>query len=193
MSTRRQSLLPAISCFGRPACITTVHKLRLDSIKSCEAHTKGWRCSCNKKLTSSANECRRNQLAIANDRGPEHRKALTQRANHGGCMQGKQPAYFTARSLRLTRDAQGMLVVEFHSNGGPLTFTASDHTDFVDAFYRISQDRENKIVILTGTGGKLTRESTSLHSAMLAIPQFGVRSTTKASRSSRIWQTSAFR
>lgn len=70
-------------------------------------------------------------------------------------MQGEQPAYFTAyRSLRLTRDAQGMLVVEFHSNGGPLTFTASDHTDFVDAFYRISQDRENKIVILTGTGGE---------------------------------------
>lgn len=70
-------------------------------------------------------------------------------------MQGKQPAYFTAyRSLRLTRDAQGMLVVEFHSNGGPLTFTASDHTDFVDAFYRISQDRENKIVILTGTGAE---------------------------------------
>jgi enoyl-CoA hydratase/carnithine racemase len=70
-------------------------------------------------------------------------------------MQGKQPAYFTAcRSLGLTRDAQGVLVVEFHSNGGPLTFTASDHTDFVDAFYRISQDRENKIVILTGTGGE---------------------------------------
>jgi len=34
-----------------------------------------------------------------------------------------------------------------------LTFTAADHTDFVEAFYRISQDRENKIVILTGAGG----------------------------------------
>ena len=63
--------------------------------------------------------------------------------------------YFTAyRSLKLTRDAQGVLVVEFHSNGGQLTFTAPDHTDFVDAFYRISQDRENKIVILTGTAGE---------------------------------------
>jgi enoyl-CoA hydratase/carnithine racemase len=70
-------------------------------------------------------------------------------------MQGKQPAYFTAyRSVKPTRDVQGVLVVEFHSNGGPLTFTASDHTDFVDAFYRISQDRENKIVILTGAGGE---------------------------------------
>jgi enoyl-CoA hydratase/carnithine racemase len=70
-------------------------------------------------------------------------------------MQGTQPAYFAAyRSVKLTRDAQGVLVVEFHSKGGPLIFTASDHTDFVDAFYRISQDRENKIVILTGARGE---------------------------------------
>jgi len=34
------------------------------------------------------------------------------------------PAYFRAyRSLRLTRDALGVLVAEFHSNGSPLTFT----------------------------------------------------------------------
>jgi enoyl-CoA hydratase/carnithine racemase len=66
-----------------------------------------------------------------------------------------QPAYFVAyRSLKLTRDAQGVLVVEFHTDGGPLTFTARDHTDFVDAFYRIAQDRANKIVILTGSGGE---------------------------------------
>jgi len=70
-------------------------------------------------------------------------------------METKQPAYFTDyRSLKMTRDAQGVLVLEFHTNGGPLTFTAQDHTDFVDAFYRISQDRENKVVILTGTGGQ---------------------------------------
>ena len=64
-------------------------------------------------------------------------------------------AYFTAyASLKLARDAQGVLVVQFHSNNGPLTFTARDHTDFVDAFYRIAQDRANKIVILTGTAGE---------------------------------------
>src|SRR6201999_3280023 len=28
------------------------------------------------------------------------------------------------------------------------------HTEFVDAFYRIGQDRGNKIVILTGAGGQ---------------------------------------
>jgi enoyl-CoA hydratase/carnithine racemase len=62
--------------------------------------------------------------------------------------------YFTAyRSLKLTRDAEGVLVVQFHNNGGPLTFTAEAHTEVVDAFYRISQDRANKIVIFTGAGG----------------------------------------
>ena len=70
-------------------------------------------------------------------------------------MQTLQGDYFTAyRSLKLTRDANGVLVVEFHSNGGPLTFTAQAHTEVVDAFYRISQDRANKIVILTGAGGE---------------------------------------
>jgi enoyl-CoA hydratase/carnithine racemase len=70
-------------------------------------------------------------------------------------MNVMQPNYFTAyRSLKLARDAQGVLVAEFHSNGKPLTFTAQDHTDFVDAFYRIAQDRANKIVVLTGTGGE---------------------------------------
>jgi enoyl-CoA hydratase/carnithine racemase len=68
--------------------------------------------------------------------------------------QAAAPAYFTAyRSLRMERDAAGVLVVTFNSDSGPLTFTAQDHTDFVDAFYRIAQDRSNKIVILTGAGG----------------------------------------
>src|ERR1700676_2913830 len=69
-------------------------------------------------------------------------------------MQTIRDNYFTAyRSLKLTRDADGVLVAAFHSNGGPLTFTAEAHTEVVDAFYRISQDRANKIVILTGAGG----------------------------------------
>jgi enoyl-CoA hydratase/carnithine racemase len=65
-----------------------------------------------------------------------------------------QTEYFTAySSLKIARDARGVLVVELHSKGGPLTFTARDHTEFVDAFYRIGQDRANTVVIFTGTGG----------------------------------------
>src|SRR6266849_8734489 len=70
-------------------------------------------------------------------------------------MHTNQSKYLNAfQSAKMTRDAQGVLVVEFHTNGGPLTFTALDHTEFVEAFYRIAQDRANKIVILTGTGGE---------------------------------------
>jgi len=70
-------------------------------------------------------------------------------------MQPLQANYFTAyASLNLTRDADGVLVVEFHSNGGPFIFRTQDHTEFVDAFYRIAQDRTNKIAILTGAGGE---------------------------------------
>lgn len=66
-----------------------------------------------------------------------------------------QPEYFSAyRSLKLQRDADGILTAQFHTNGGPLNFTAKDHTDFVDAFYRISQDRSNKVVIFTGAAGQ---------------------------------------
>src|SRR5438128_3342428 len=69
-------------------------------------------------------------------------------------MQAPQDNYFAAYgNLKLTRDAKGILVAQFHSDGGPFIMTAQSHTEFVDAFYRISQDRANKIVILTGAGG----------------------------------------
>src|SRR5271168_4535912 len=70
-------------------------------------------------------------------------------------MQTFQADYFAAyHNLKLTRDANGVLVAEFHSNGGPFIMTAQAHTEFVDAFYRIGQDRGNKTVILTGAGGQ---------------------------------------
>jgi enoyl-CoA hydratase/carnithine racemase len=66
-----------------------------------------------------------------------------------------QSSYFNAyRNVKLTRDEKNVLVAEFHTNGGPFIMTAQSHTEFVDAFYRIGQDRANKIVILTGAGGQ---------------------------------------
>jgi enoyl-CoA hydratase/carnithine racemase len=68
-------------------------------------------------------------------------------------MQTLRADYFSAyHNLKVTRDANGVLVAEFHSDGGPFIMTAPAHTEFVDAFYRIAQDRANKIVILTGAG-----------------------------------------
>ena len=66
-----------------------------------------------------------------------------------------QNDYFTAyHNLNLTRDDKGVLLAEFHSNQGPCIMSAHAHTEFVDAFYRIAQDRGNKIVVLTGAGGE---------------------------------------
>jgi enoyl-CoA hydratase/carnithine racemase len=66
-----------------------------------------------------------------------------------------QADYLSAyHNLKLTRDDKGVLVAEFHSNGGPFIMSAPAHTELVEAFYRISQDRANKIVILTGAGGE---------------------------------------
>ena len=74
-------------------------------------------------------------------------------------MQGSEPTYFSQyRSLKLTRDETGVIVAQFHTEGRSLKFTAQDHTEFVDAFYRIAQDRANKIVILTGAGGDFIPE-----------------------------------
>ena len=64
--------------------------------------------------------------------------------------QTPQPDHFApCHSLKLTRDGNGVPVVEF-SSGGSFTFTAQGPTALVDAFYRIALDRENKIVILSG-------------------------------------------
>src|SRR6202049_2212326 len=69
-------------------------------------------------------------------------------------MQTLRDNYLTAyRTMKMMRDANGVLVVEFHSNGGRCTFSAQHHTEVVDAFHRIAQDRANKIVILTGAEG----------------------------------------
>src|ERR1700686_5525093 len=66
-----------------------------------------------------------------------------------------QTDYLSAyHNLKLTRDDKGVLVAEFHNNGGPFIMSAQAHTEVVDAFYRIAQDRANKIVILTGAGGE---------------------------------------
>jgi len=74
-------------------------------------------------------------------------------------MQTLQADYFAVyRSLKLARDASGVRVLRIHNNREPLIFTAPDPTQFVNAFYRITQARENKIVILTGAGGDRVQE-----------------------------------
>ena len=63
------------------------------------------------------------------------------------------PEYFDKfEHLRLARSANGILEVRLTTNDGPIVFTGKDHHDFVEAFSQIAQDRDNKVIILTGSG-----------------------------------------
>ncbi len=55
-------------------------------------------------------------------------------------------------NARLTRKVNGVLEVALHTNGGKLLFNGHTHEQFVDLFHQIGEDRDNRVVILTGTG-----------------------------------------
>src|SRR5882672_11572656 len=55
-------------------------------------------------------------------------------------------------NARLSRKPNGVLEVALHTNGGKLVFNGHAHEQFVDLFHAIGEDRDNRVVILTGTG-----------------------------------------
>jgi enoyl-CoA hydratase/carnithine racemase len=65
------------------------------------------------------------------------------------------PEYFTAfKNLEFTRTPSGVLTLRFHTDGGPATFTGQLHTDFPRALAEIGDDRDNRVLVLTGTGDR---------------------------------------
>ena len=63
------------------------------------------------------------------------------------------PGYFTKyENFTITRDEDGVLLVRFHTDGGPLTFTGQTHEDFPALLEEIALDSDNKAMVLTGTG-----------------------------------------
>ena len=53
---------------------------------------------------------------------------------------------------KLSRSAEGVMEMSFHSNGDTLTFDGDTHEEFVDLFHTVGADRETRVVIMTGTG-----------------------------------------
>lgn len=53
---------------------------------------------------------------------------------------------------RFTRDDHGVLEVALHTDGGPLQWSLAVHRELPEVFREVGDDRENKVVILTGTG-----------------------------------------
>lgn len=55
-------------------------------------------------------------------------------------------------NARLTRKDNGVLEVALHTDGGKLVFNGHAHEQFVELFHAIGEDRDNRVVILTGLG-----------------------------------------
>lgn len=63
------------------------------------------------------------------------------------------PAYFDRyKNLSFSRDDDGVLLLRFHTDGGPIVFTGQTHEDLPAALEDISLDPDNKALVLTGTG-----------------------------------------
>jgi enoyl-CoA hydratase/carnithine racemase len=55
-------------------------------------------------------------------------------------------------NARLSRKLNGVLEVVLHTDGGKLIFNGHTHEQFVELFHAIGEDRDNRAVILTGSG-----------------------------------------
>jgi enoyl-CoA hydratase/carnithine racemase len=63
------------------------------------------------------------------------------------------PDYFNRyENFALSRSANGALTVRFHTDGAEHTFTGTTHHDFPRLVEDIAYDRDNKVLVLTGTG-----------------------------------------
>ena len=63
------------------------------------------------------------------------------------------PDYFTRyKNFVLSRSASGVLTLRFHTGGGPHTFDGTTHHDFPRLLEDIAFDKDNRILVLTGTG-----------------------------------------
>lgn len=63
------------------------------------------------------------------------------------------PDYFSQyENLAMERTDTGVLTLRFHTDGGPIVFTGQTHHELPRALAEIGADRDNKIVIITGTG-----------------------------------------
>lgn len=63
------------------------------------------------------------------------------------------PSYFDRyENFAIRRSASGVLTVRFHTAGGEHTFTGLAHHDLPRLIEEIAYDRDNKVLVLTGTG-----------------------------------------
>jgi enoyl-CoA hydratase/carnithine racemase len=70
------------------------------------------------------------------------------------------PEYFSqyANFFALDRTASGVVTLRFHTDGGPATFTGSMHAALPRLLDDIAMDRDNQVLVITGTGDRFMSE-----------------------------------
>ena len=56
------------------------------------------------------------------------------------------------RNIALERDERGILLMRLHTNGGKFVWSAESHEELAYCFADIGADRENRVIVMTGTG-----------------------------------------
>jgi enoyl-CoA hydratase/carnithine racemase len=70
------------------------------------------------------------------------------------------------RSVAFSRSDNGVLEVVLHTEGGPLVWGTEPHGELPDAFADIAADRDNRVVLLTGTGDRFCADRDDTLSAL---------------------------
>jgi enoyl-CoA hydratase/carnithine racemase len=69
------------------------------------------------------------------------------------------PDYFlNYANFALDRSATGVVTLRFHTDGGPVTFTGPMHSDLPRVLDEIAMDRDNRVLVITGTGDRFMTE-----------------------------------
>ncbi len=65
----------------------------------------------------------------------------------------KRPDYFDKyKTFKFDRQDNGVLTVRYHTDDGPVLYCDLHHSEWAPAFTDIGMDRDNRVVIFTGTG-----------------------------------------
>jgi enoyl-CoA hydratase/carnithine racemase len=76
----------------------------------------------------------------------------------------------------IDRDDAGILTIRLHSDGGPCVWGAAPHREVADLLGLVGQDRDARVVILTGTGD-----------TFLELPEGGAEALARGGLKARSW------
>ena len=64
--------------------------------------------------------------------------------------------YANKYSMIRMRREDGILEMQFHTNGGPLRWSLIPHGQLEQAFLDVGRDRDNEVIIITGSGDEFS-------------------------------------